>query len=504
LLTARIAKRAVAVTVALLAGLLFVEGGLRLLDGYRLSTLALQPRQAIAAPPASTGRADRKYIGSIATAPGIDRAWYEREPPRRPEAAGPDDQLRQRAARYPSDPLAASYVFNRRYLQEAACGRSGQPLPPFDDFFFFETPDGSPYPTYRLLPHVSLSSVTTNNFGFRGHDVAVARPAGIIRLAFVGASTTLDSFAAPFSHPELVEYWLNRWAAASHRPFAVEVVNAGRSGIDSRSIAAIVRQEILPLDPDLVVFYEGANQFWPGQLLNVRFGRLFPKPDRTFRRRTPADDYSALVRRSLNLFDRFKGGDGREPRKPPYTVQWPAGVDERDPDVFSAALPMDLHAVVSNLDDMRTSLQANGSDLAVSSFIWLVHDGMRLDLTRHLAIHRQLNDTYWPVSYTLMRRMADFQNRVFEKYARVRKLPYIDIAGRFPQDPDLFDDAIHLNYDGLRLQAWLFVQALAPIVAAHVDAGAWPRPAPPKREVHPAFSQTGRRLVTAAEIRAHC
>ena len=40
-----------------------------------------------------------------------------------------------------------------------------------------------------------------------------------------------------------------------------EVLNAGRESIISTDTAAIVRTEVLPLKPDLVVYYEGGNQF---------------------------------------------------------------------------------------------------------------------------------------------------------------------------------------------------------------------------------------------------
>ena len=87
-------------------------------------------------------------------------------------------------------------------------------------------------------------------------------------------------------------------------------------------------------------------------------------------------------------------------------------------------------------------------ELVLSSFVWIVHDGMRLDLDRDLTLYNYLNRTYWPFTYAEMRRIADFQNRVFEKYARVHQLPFIDMAAEFPQDPALAGDAIHLRYRG--------------------------------------------------------
>jgi len=498
-----IAKGLLAVA-AVLGALAGGELVLRWLDGYQAMSVVLRQTRTppVAAP---TTSADLQYLARIPVASGVDRAWYALEPDRL-QPAGHDVELARRAERYPADFSTPFFSFNRRYLQQQACGPShGAGLPSLADFFYFDPIEALPYPTYRHLPHVSPPGwFVTNNFGWRGHDIALDRSARVIRIAFVGASTTIDGYGVPFSHPELVEHWLNTWASASHRPYSFEVINAGRSGIDSHSIAAVVRQELLPVDPDLVVFYEGANQFWPGQLMDFRFGRLYPRPTRTFRQRLAAENYSVAVRRVLGLFDRFTGQDGREPRKPPYTVNWPRDVDERDPDVFASDLPMDLRQVVSDLKNMREALAARGGELAISSFVWLVHDGMQLDLKRHLQIYRYLNDSYWPISYALMRRMADFQNRVFEKYAQVERLPYLDIAERFPQDPDLFGDAIHMTYPGLKLQAWLFVQALVPIILARTEAGTWPRPEPPPQRTHPAFDQPGRRLISLSALKASC
>lgn len=498
-------KKALLVVAALAVALVAAELAGRVLDGYELTSLGLHrpqtSRPAIEPPPS----ADATYMSQIPLAPGMDRAWYALEP--EPRTVMPrDPDLERRAVRYPSDPLSTYFAFNRQYLRQQFCGPSrGSALPPYHDFFYFDPLDGAPYPTYRHLPHVHPAGVfVSNNFGWRGHDVALNRPANVIRIAFVGASTTIDGYGVRFSHPELVEFWLNKWAAASGRPYSFEVINAGRSGIDSRSIAAVVRQELVPVDPDLVVFYEGANQFWPGQLMKVSLGRLFPKPTRTFRRRLAAEDYSVLVRRTLSLIDRLSGGDGREPIKPPYVLNWPADVDERDPDLSARDLPMDLDEVIADLDRMRQALAPGRGDLAVSSFVWLVHPGLQLDLKRHLPIYRYLNDSYWPITYALMRRMADFQNRVFAKYARVNGLPFFDVAALSPQDPDLFDDGIHMNYAGIKLQAWIFVQSLVRVVLARTQAGVWPRAPVRPKTVHPAFNQPERRLVTRAELQASC
>jgi hypothetical protein len=164
---------------------------------------------------------------------------------------------------------------------------------------------------------------------------------------------------------------------------------------------------------------------------------------------------------------------------------------------------MDLPNVIACLELMRSALTRIHSELVLSSFIWLVHDGMRLDLGRDLTLYNYLNRTYWPFTYAQMRRIADFQNRVFETYARAHQLPFIDVAAEFPQDPALAADAIHLRYQGLALQAWIYLQHLIPIIEERMADRRLPRAAAVERRVHPGFSGPPGRI-TLDELRMSC
>jgi hypothetical protein len=109
-----------------------------------------------------------------------------------------------------------------------------------------------------------------------------------------------------------------------------------------------------------------------------------------------------------------------------------------------------------------------------------------------------------PYRYADIRRVADFQNRVYRGYAEAADLPFIDLAADFPPEPRYFVDPIHSTPDGSRLRAWLVFQGLVPIVESHLAAGATAR----VRPLHPAAPQTPAAATTTrldfAAIRRAC
>src|SRR5262249_33605964 len=143
--------------------------------------------------------------------------------------------------------------------------------------------------------------LVTNEFGWRGRPVPFKRSPRTIRIVFVGASTVAEIHLTPFSTPELLDYWLNRWAAANKLDLKFEVMNAGRESIGSTDIAAIVHQEVAPTRPDLVVYYEGGNQLKLSTVVK-EVPQGTPEPgDWLGRKLLEIAPYSALARRAQGL-----------------------------------------------------------------------------------------------------------------------------------------------------------------------------------------------------------
>jgi GDSL-like Lipase/Acylhydrolase family len=500
--TTRVAAVALAVTLSACAA----EGIARVIDGYPIAHFAIPPRPT--GPPLDPGwaaHADRPYLGRWPLADGVSNDWYDRDPAPDPTVAL-SPVLQARYERYRTDPIGALTEWNSVYLRRELCaGVTRGSLGVLSDFLTFRPPSGSAYPTFRHLTHANVpGAFTPNNFGWRGADIPVNKSADTIRLAFVGASTTSDDYSFPFAHTQYLENWLNIWAVNTHRNVRFEVINTGRSGIDSSSIAAIVRDELAPVEPDLIVYYEGANEFAPASILKFPDGGIRPtRPLSTFRQHTRLEQYSALAQRFFIVLDSWQWRSGAEPPKPRYEVEWPAAIDERNPDPFASSLPMHLERVMANLETVRSAARAAGSDVAIATFLWMVDPGMQLDVRKHLPLFRYLNETYYPADYTVMRRMADFQNQIFRRYAAARTLALIDFDREFPHDPDLFSDGVHLTEAGVRLEAWYYLQTLIPTIVNRVDAGVWPRPMHHRLHAHPNLSDAPS-VLTRDSLLASC
>ena len=503
--TRRLARFTAAVIASALA-LVGAEAVVRTTDGYALSSVLLQRRAEHRLPSGSTGGKfvdpsdAATFAASVPVAAGVERAWFALDPEQL-TASPADPELHQRYWSHEGHELESVYEWNRAYVQEAICAATDVDRAVFrhlEDIYVFDAPHGEKRPSYRFLPATSYpSGLRTNAFGWRGADIDPAKPATKLRVAFVGASTTVGAHRDPFSYPDYVGRWLREWARVRHPRLSVDVINAGREGVDSSSIAAIVESELVPVSPDVVIYYEGANQFWPTNFV------VNDVPLRVLRTLSPPawlELRSALAARLLHV-TRHAASDGAEPAKPPVWVRWPSDLSEDDPALDDPRLPVQLPAILSDLDRMRRSLDANGGVLALSSFMWLVRDGLVLDRARDALVFDYLNRSYWPFSYAHLRRYIDFENRVFRRYAVTHGLLFLDVAGNYPFDPRLFVDGIHMTPAGVKLHAWLVFQQLVPFLDSALAAGRLPIGSGQPVQVPPTRA---RRLVRVDDLRAAC
>ncbi len=132
---------------------------------------------------------------------------------------------------------------------------------------------------------------TTNSAGFRGPEIAVAKPPGTFRIVIVGDSFTMGSGVRyEETYAALLSEALNR----SDDPRHYEVLNLGISGFTLYANVARLKRVGLRFDPDLVVY---------GFTVNDIEGPFYRKPrvEVQQRRGTPLRLINLLVQQWIGL-----------------------------------------------------------------------------------------------------------------------------------------------------------------------------------------------------------
>lgn len=111
------------------------------------------------------------------------------------------------------------------------------------------------------VPRASFSSgrISINSLGFRGPEIAVPKPPGTVRIAFLGASTTWcgEVSGNDYVWPKLVTDELGQQFAGAR----LDYVNAGVPGYTLASMLKNLEHRVAPLQPDVIVIYEAASNF---------------------------------------------------------------------------------------------------------------------------------------------------------------------------------------------------------------------------------------------------
>lgn len=478
---------------SLLLGLLLAELLARAVGGYRLAEFRLAAKVGQAADPAAV-------LGLVPTVvlpfeaqwqqqrPDLQITWLRQSPPPLPQQRASGLTLLPQ-----QDWLLHYYVTNAVLLRAMWVKGQGLPMLPGlrlpAEFTVFDPPGGRPQPRYRYPVSTTLpTGLTTNQFGFRGRELTVQKPAGVVRIGFVGASTTVEAHGLPHSAPELVEHWLNLWAAQRGLAVRFETLNAAREAIQSPDLLAIVEDELLPLDLDYLVYYEGANQLQPHTMqkhvqVDGEYALANPPPgivgayDETATADTSWLDglasHVAIARYLRGALQRGKLLG--EPAKPAQRIALPDSLWQGPFDLAAAPPLLELGAINRDLGAIRNAAEARGVRMVLSTFWWLADDGLELDAVMGHNIHVHLNRAFWPFRYATVRRLCDLQNRFFQAWAASHGLDCIDTAGQLPHDPALAIDAIHHNEVGVRLKAWVWFAGLTRVIERDLAEQRLPR-----------------------------
>ena len=301
--------------------------------------------------------------------------------------------------------------------------------------------------------------IKINSLGFRGDEFSAAKPPDTFRIVCLGASTT---FSAEVSSNQAV--WTHRLQEklqAAYPARRIEVINAAVGGYVAADNLKNLKHRILPLNPDLVIYYEANNEIvWDTQKLAIARGLIGADGGRQPAWVTKLSNVSLafdLAYKNLAILSRSR--------------QSSAGKIDQIP----RELPAHFLGV---LDEMRALLAERKIPLVVSTFIVKY----RRDQNRATQIaNADVAFYYMPwMSIDGMLDAMDVYNDALVKYGNREGLLVVDDRFAIPPDGQHFSDCMHLLDKGNELMAERFARALikAGVVAASPTSG--PAPVTPQ------------------------
>lgn len=319
-----------------------------------------------------------------------------------------------------------------------------------------------------LSPHYYLGHFPTPNFrkrenrhnalGFRGEDFDIDKREHTYRIVAVGGSSTYASDVRDYrlSYPYILQEYLH----ASGFDF-VEVINAGVIGYSSHQNLMNLQFRVLPLQPDLVIVYQGFNDVssrlvYPfsqymgdnsGMIRPVLYGIFMPE----------IWEYSSALRilgLSLGLTSSHAAAD-LHLSSLPNSAHWKTYARQFN----RGAYPTGIFAEVSAAEMLQNNppiyFERNLRSLvsiAASHDVNLLLVTMALDADHDEASGRSYERHFTSEDYIFG---VAQHNDLTSKIGAQTNTPVFDLAEVFPDDHTLFTDGLHMTEKGNRARAQL-------------------------------------------------
>jgi len=282
-------------------------------------------------------------------------------------------------------------------------------------------------------------NIKINSLGFRGDEFNREKPANTVRVACLGASTTFCAEVSSNHHtwPYLLQERLRK----AYPGVNIEVVNAALGGYVSEDNLKNLRHRVMPLDPDLVLYYEANNEIvHDTQLLAAREGLLRADGARQSPLVTSLSKYSLmfdLAYKNLAIMIRSRAASG----------------DAKKLDRVPADLPAHF---ISVLDQMRADLAAKDVPFVLSTFI--VKYRRSQDRATQIK-NADVEFYYMPwMSIDGMLDAMDVYNQAILDYASRAALPVVDDREAVPADAEHYSDCMHFLDKGAEAMADRFAR----------------------------------------------
>jgi lysophospholipase L1-like esterase len=317
-----------------------------------------------------------------------------------------------------------------------------------EDYWTIDPKSGLRVPVANL----SKGRISINSLGFRGPEIIVPKPAGTVRIAFLGASTTwcAEVSGNDYVWPHLVTSSL----AGAFTKVRFDYVNAGVPGYTMSSLLKSMQYRVAPLQPDVIVIYEVSNNL-SGEMRELAAKRGII-PEAKVQQLTWPSRYSLLwylVEKNLLVL------------QAQHTAQASQGRLEVDPGTLGEEYRQSLTQLVR-------AAQQNAKLVAVATF--------SIQLRRDQSSEQQMRASqsaffYMPFATThLLLDGYQRYNQIVREVAKETGAMLIEGEDDIPGDPAHFTDTVHFTDAGSRAMAQRISRALisSPMLKQLLPVGA--------------------------------
>jgi hypothetical protein len=345
----------------------------------------------------------------------------------------------------------------------------------FDDYKHLQ-----PIPNYR-----DTRGVAHNSQGFRRDvDVAMPKPADTYRIFLMGGSTayglgSLSRFGKErypvIRNDETIDHYLEAYLAARLAPQKVEVINAAIISHYSHHHLLYLNQTVLKYQPDMVLFLDGYNDYFP---YKEGFDQFRDYPYRSwshlFLDSPSIKGYAAytgwwLYQKSHLVYVAVK-------QLRPYWQHWTGALQGRE----RIDVPQALRALDANAD-------RNFVKMVERNAMILRHEGViPVFMLQPEVVYRQKKvftplertifaeiDSSWPMNFVEYKNQA--RPLVAAKLKRATEQgggEFLDLTDVFgPKTDDVYSDHCHLTPSGNRALAEAIGQGISPLILRRTGHG---------------------------------
>jgi lysophospholipase L1-like esterase len=293
-----------------------------------------------------------------------------------------------------------------------------------------------PRPGYEVK--AARLNIKINSLGFRGDDFDRRKPPRTVRIAALGASTT---FCAEVSdNHKTWPHRLQEKLAQAFPDVRFEVINTAVGGYTAAENLRNLTHRVLPIEPDLAIYYEGNNEITKDtRRLALDRGLISSGNPQSLAR--TISNYSLLFDLTYKNLTILAG------RRKAAAAQTLNSVPPGLPNHF-----------IGQLDEMRRTLAARDIPLVLSTFI--------VKFRRNQPRETQLANAdvefyYMPwMSIEGMLNAMDTYNQSILEYAARNRLPVVDDREAVQPDSEHFSDAMHFLDKGAEAMADRFFRYL--------------------------------------------